>query len=113
MKASFAFAIVLFVGSRAVAAGADPQLCAGFAPPYQNTCNFPIAVYLKTETGPMRVYQLAPGQSSPDERSSGEHSGQVKTVVCHAGEKPFEWQGGAHGNTPWAGSDGGYECRKD
>jgi hypothetical protein len=113
LRTLLAFAIVLFTSIGALAAGDDPQECAGFAPPYKNTCKFPITVYSKTVTGPLRLYQLAPGQSSPDERSPAERTGGVGTVVCHAGEKAFVWDGGAHGKTPWAGGDGGYECRKE
>jgi hypothetical protein len=112
MKALPAFAVTLFAATGALAAGADPQECAGFAPPYTNSCGFAITIYSKTEKGPMRSYQLAPGQTSPDERASAERGGGVSTVVCRAGEKAFRWDGGPHGNMPWAGGDG-YECRKN
>jgi hypothetical protein len=111
-KAPLTLAIMLFATTGALAAGDDPQECAGFAPPYTNACKFPITVYSKTETGPMRIYRLAPGQASPDERIAAERGGEVRTVVCPAGEKAFAWDGGAHGRTPWAG-DGSYECRED
>jgi hypothetical protein len=33
-------------------------------------------------------------------------------VACKQGETAYDWNGGAHGNTPWTSNGGGYECRK-
>ena len=95
------------------AAAADVQTCAGFAPPYKNTCPFPITVWYKPAAGgAVKSINLAPGQGDPTDMTPQQKAAGVATAVCKQGETAYDWSGGAHGTTVWTGA-GGYECRKN
>ena len=102
---------LLLAGTGAAIADDDVQTCAGFKPPYKNTCAYPISVWYKAlKGGTVKSVNLQPGQSAPTYLTAEEKAG-VSTAVCKAGEMAFDFSGGVHGSTPWTGS-GNYECRR-
>ena len=97
--------LLMLSASSAMAADKDPQECPGFAPPYRNSCSFPITIWYMGDSGPVKSLTLAPGRSGAEKGT-----GSFETVVCKHGETAYAWSGGAPGTAPWQG--GGYECRK-